>query len=85
MDRSCSCCGASPARTHDSECPDEDACGSEVGDRDRGVQRDWARAVQRVNADGAQVVAADIDPRVAETDAGHARVVPMCGEVTADC
>jgi NAD(P)-dependent dehydrogenase (short-subunit alcohol dehydrogenase family) len=43
-----------------------------------------ARAVQRLHADGAQVVAADIDPRVAETYAGHARVVPMCGDVTAD-
>jgi NAD(P)-dependent dehydrogenase (short-subunit alcohol dehydrogenase family) len=31
-----------------------------------------ARAVQRLNADGAQVVAADIDPQVAETYAGHA-------------
>ena len=41
--------------------------------------------MQRLNADGAQLVAADIDPRVAETDAGHARVVPRCGEVTADC
>ena len=31
-----------------------------------------ARAVQRLNADRAQVVAADIDPQVAETYAGHA-------------
>jgi hypothetical protein len=41
-----------------------------------GAAGDWCSAAQRRHADGAQVVAADID-RVAETHAGHARVVPM--------